>query len=218
MAIHRTFNEAFIEGSSWPAANIPHVAPNHPTPVLPWSGSCRLAAVLGAFDKNPRKLWETSLVAGLVTRPFFEKHVVVFVVGVYPVVDISWVWSKQNFWQNSDRPCSRCRVSERLVTVCRLEVFCYVAVGWDGHIFCACVHMVDAKQLWRLHTWSVLRHGWGGWARSLLVHTWSMPRSCDVGVTCTHGRCYTMLGGAGAGRSDIDELLDSWIPCSVNTE
>jgi len=97
MAIHRTFNEAFIEGSSWPAANIPHVAPNHPTPVLPWSGSCRLAAVLGAFDKNPRKLWETSLVAGLVTRPFFEKHVVVFVVGVYPVVDISWVWSKQNF-------------------------------------------------------------------------------------------------------------------------
>ena len=62
-----------LKDPPWPAANIPHVAPNHPTPVIPWSGSCRLAAVLGAFDQNPRNLWGTSLVAGLVTRPFFEK-------------------------------------------------------------------------------------------------------------------------------------------------
>lgn len=178
MAIHHTFNKAFIEG--YPMASSqhpPNVAPNHPTPVIPWSGSCRLAAVLGAFDKNPRNLWETSLVAGLVTRPFFEKTWCCFFGGVFPVVDISWVWSKQNSWQNSDRPCSRCRVSERLVTVCRLEVFCYVAVRC-----CACVHMVDAKQLWRWHTWSVLRHGWGGLGRG--EHALCLS---------THGRCHAAV-------------------------
>ena len=40
----------------------------------------------------------------------------------------------------------------------------WVGVGWDDNVLCFCTH-VDATPLWcclHVHTWPMLRHGWGG--------------------------------------------------------
>ena len=225
MAIHHTFNKAFIEG--FPMASSQHP----PCGAEPRDACYTMVRILPAcchsrsLRQKPKKCVGNVACCWFGNSALFWKSMLLFLLGgAFPVVDMSWVWSKQNSWQNSDRPCSRCRVSERLVTVCRLEVFCYVAVRWGGMItffalvyawsmlsncdvgthgrcyamvgvgwggvstLFACPHMVDATQLWC-------------WCR---VHTWPM--------------LHHAWGGVGSGRTDIDEMLDSWIPCSVNTE
>ena len=64
--------------------------------------------------------------------------------------------------------------------------------GWVGRggmiTFFACARMVDVTPLWcwwNVHTWSMLRHTWGGmWWHVFHLNTWSMLRHTWGGVGC----------------------------------